>query len=93
MASSSPAPGTARALGDFLRGKIAECHGEVVPCHQEDIITEDFLSRHGEKAWAVVRYAFGPLGGMWNGAPVTVRRLAESQDDFFTRPLMEALGI
>lgn len=38
---------------------------------------------------AVCEQVFGVHGGMWRGAPVTVRRFAENQDPYFATPLLE----
>jgi hypothetical protein len=38
---------------------------------------------------AVCEQAFGVHGGMWRGAPVTVRRFEGSQDPYFAGPLLE----
>ncbi len=62
--------------------------GHHLPCRDALKIMTAFQERYGTvQAVRVARAAFETHGGMWAGAPVTFRRFAESNDEFFSRPI------
>ncbi|SRR5579859_3423546 len=81
---------TSEALSAHILAEIARTCGSQLPCYRQDEILSSFFDRFGPEAgMAICEQAFGVHGGMWRGAPVTVRRFGESQDPYFANPLLE----
>jgi hypothetical protein len=89
---SAGAEMTPGALARFIRDEITRVNGPQLPVQQETEIITGFFERYGAKSVKIARYAFGTLGGMWRGAPVTVRRFAPGQDDYFAEPILREIG-
>jgi len=79
---------------DYVIAEITRCCGPQLPHFRAREVTGGFLERFGPgDAMAVCRQAFGPHGGYWRGAPVTVARFGPGHDSFFALPLLaEARG-
>lgn len=90
---SRPVPAaviTSETLAAHIKAEIARTCGSQLPCYRDDEILNGFFDRLGPEAGiAVCEQAFGVHGGMWRGAPVTVRRFAGNQDPYFAIPLLE----
>lgn len=81
---------TAESFAAHVLAQIAEYCGPQLPCYQSDVILKDFFARFGAEAgMAVCARAFTVHGGVWQGAPVTVRRFEKTNDVFFALPLLE----
>lgn len=81
---------TSEVLAAHVKAEIARTCGTQLPCYREDEILNGFFGRFGPEAgMAVCIQAFTVHGGMWRGAPVTVRRFEENQDPYFATPLLE----
>ena len=96
FAELSQLPGeewTGSDLALFIRHEIDRVNGPQLPVQQEGQIISGFFSRFGSNGVKIARHAFGPGGGMWCGAPVTVRRFAEGQDAYFAEPILRTIGI
>src|SRR6185312_1494394 len=77
----------------FIREETRRLNGPQLPVQAEDGIISDFWGRHGANAARIARHVFEAHEGKWHGAPVTVRRFAATQDEFFAIPLLkEILG-
>lgn len=88
-----PAPEWTRAdLARFVRAEITRANGPQLPVQREDEIITGFYSRFGFNGVQIAKYVFGTLGGMWRGAPVTVRRFAAGQDEFFAEPILREIS-
>lgn len=83
---------TADDLMFYIREETARLCGPQLPCAQENYIANDFLSRFGADAAKIARAAYEIHGGRWMGAPVTIRRFSQSNDDFFARVILGKLG-
>lgn len=96
QAAQAQKPAAEWTPGDFARwvgAEIERASGPQLPCRSGDKILTGFWDRHGpEKAVRIARAAFEVFGGMWCGAPVTVRRFSESHDQFFASAVLERLG-
>lgn len=89
LASPLTAPSvTETSLADYILAEIARCCGPQLPCPGQDQILAAFRDRLGDRAMAVCHQAFKVHNGVWQGAPVTVRRFQESHDQFFSIPLL-----
>lgn len=84
---------TAEDFRAYVSEEISRIHGPQLPCRGADAILEDFWQRHGAgEAVRITRAAFELFGGMWMGAPVTVRRFMQSNDEFFAQAIVAVLG-
>jgi hypothetical protein len=79
-------------LARFIHREIARVNGPQLPVLQADEIITGFYARFGFNGVKIVRYVFGTLGGMWRGAPVTVRRFAPGQDMYFAEPILREIS-
>lgn len=92
LLSLSPQGGaiTGESLAGHILAEITRTGGPQLPCYRSEEILNGFLGRFSaEEATAICEQAFKAHDGMWRGAPVTVRRFSEANDDFFARPLLE----
>lgn len=81
---------TADSFAGHVLGEITRTRGPQLPCYRASEILNGFLGRFGlDDGMAICNRAFGVHDGMWRGAPVTIARFADGQDDFFARPLLE----
>lgn len=80
------------ALARFVRAEITRANGPQLPVLRETEIINGFYTRFGFDAVKIASYVFGTLGGMWRGAPVTVRRFDEGQDVYFAQPILRLIG-
>lgn len=81
---------TAGSFAAHVLGEIARACGPQLPCYRSGEILSGFIARFGlDDGMAICDRAFSVHGGTWRGAPVTVARFADGQDDFFARPLLE----
>jgi len=83
---------TPALLARFVRDEITRRNGPQLPVQQESQIITGFFERYGEMSVKIVRYVFDVCGGMWRGAPVTVRRFAPGQDNYFAEPILREIG-
>lgn len=80
---------TRESFPDYVQAEITRTTGPQLACYRAAEILTGFWDRLGAlPAMAVCELAFGPHGGMWRGAPVTVLRFQEGHDEFFARPLL-----
>lgn len=78
------------SLAEHILAEITRTGGPQLPCYDAEEIVNGFLGRFSAaEVMAVCRQAFGVHGGMWRGAPVTVRRFRQSNDAYFALPLLE----
>ena len=86
----SPQAVTRDSFPDYVQEEILRTTGPQPPCPAALEILAAFWDRFGpDKATEACARVFGPRRGLWRGAPVTPLRVAESQDGFFARPLLE----
>jgi hypothetical protein len=77
----------------FVTEEIHRACGEQLPCRDAQGILTAFFGRFGAAdAVRIAKAAFELYGGFWAQAPVTVRRFADTHDDFFARPILEAVA-
>lgn len=77
----------------YVQAEILRTTGPQPPWRQADEVLTAFWDRLGpDKARRACAAVFGPLGGIWRGAPVTPKRFAESQDEFFAIPVLAGEG-
>lgn len=91
LAAADPGTWSGEDLLFYIKEESGRLTGPQLPCFNEQSIVRDFLERFGMQAVTIARLAFEIHGGMWMGAPVTVRRFSASNDEFFARPLIAAL--
>jgi hypothetical protein len=90
FAPPSPQTVTRDSFPDFILAEILRTSGPQPPCPGARDVLLAFWDRFGPgKAVDACALAFGPHRGFWHGAPVTPRRFAERQDEFFALPLLE----
>ena len=91
-AAKPAATWTAQDLLDYVTEEISRT-GQQLPCRDALKIMTAFQARYGTvQAVRVARAAFETHGGMWAGAPVTFRRFAESNDKFFSQPIVASFS-
>lgn len=56
-------------------------------------IFKGFVSRWGDQASTITRYAFEVCDGVWVGRPVTVTSWCKKADPFFAEPIAERLSL
>lgn len=77
----------------FVLEEINRACGEQLPVSDGDAILAGFFDRWGaETAVRIAKAAFELYGGFWANAPVTVRRFADTHDEFFAYRILAALG-
>jgi hypothetical protein len=80
-------------VGAYVTQAITAKWGPQLPGPDPANVIEGFCQRLGAtKAMMIAVEVFECHGGMWRGAPVTIRRFAESQDDFFAFPLLAGIA-
>lgn len=92
LLSSSPESGeaTRESLAGHVLAEITRTCGPQLPCYQSGEILGGFFDRFGPAdGMAICNQAFGPHGGTWRCAPVTVMRFQASNDSYFALPLLE----
>lgn len=95
VAALAARPATEWTAGDFRGFVIDEMlrrNGPQLSVQQADQLMTEFFGRFGADAVNIVRRVFEVHGGFWRGAPVTVRRFAQSQDVFFAEPILAEIG-
>lgn len=75
-------------LALFITQETERLNGPQLPVADAAGILSGFWSRYGHDAVRIARRAFEAHQGQWRGAPVTLRRFADSQDGFFAGPLL-----
>ena len=87
-----PASGwTSGDLSYYILQEIEDLHGPQLPNPNSARILEEFWRRFGTDGVRIARSAFESRRGMWMGAPVTIRRFAESHDGFFSLLILKEL--
>jgi len=90
-AAKDPAQWTPDDLCAYVTEEITRT-GPQLPVAGTRAILAGFWERHGpEKAIRVARAAFEVYHGMWMGAPVSIRRFTQSNDEFFSSRILENL--
>jgi hypothetical protein len=79
-------------LAYYIGEEMERIHGPQLPCRGTDQIVHDFWERFGPDAVRIARFTFEALGGMWMGAPVTMRRFSQGHDGFFSDRVLTELG-
>jgi hypothetical protein len=92
LASKPAAEWTAEDFRGFVIAETLRMNGPQLPVQRADQLMTEFFERFGANAVKIVRQVFEAHGGMWRGAPVTVRRLAPSNDQFFAAPILAEIG-
>lgn len=71
-------------LRDYVMGQIERYHGpQLRNPVKEAAIFKGFLTRHGDKAVAIARFAFEVQRGMWQRAPISANRFCKGSDPYF----------
>jgi hypothetical protein len=81
---------------DFVVAEIERCHGRQPRDPVREASTfRGFVSRWGPaRAAAIARFAFAePQRGYWHGAPIATTRFTKGSDEYFARPIAEALDL
>jgi hypothetical protein len=92
-AALDPAAWTAADVRAYICEEIERIHGPQLPGHDATVVLGAFCERFGiPAAVRIARAAFEVYGGMWRGAPVTIRRFAEAHDSFFASQLLSAIA-
>lgn len=81
----------ASTLAGYIQEQIVALHGPQLPCPGSASIINGFWERFGEKGFLIARRAFTAHRGVWMGAPITVARFGESNDEYFALPLLKEL--
>lgn len=55
-------------------------------------IFKGFITRYGDCAGAIAKFAFETCEGMWKGSPVGVTRFCKNSDPYFAQPILDRLG-
>ena len=96
QAARATKPASQWSPGDFAAFVFEEIHracGDQLPCRDAEGILAGFFYRWGaERAVRIAKAAFELYGGIWQNAPVTVRRFAATHDEFFARRILAALA-
>lgn len=72
-------------LRDYVMGQIEQYHGpQVRNTVKEASIFKSFLTRHGDQAVAIARFAFEVQRGMWQRAPISANRFCKGSDEYFS---------
>lgn len=80
-------------LRDYTMSQIESFHGpQVRNAMKEASIFKSFLSRHGEQAVAIARFAFEVQRGMWQRAPIAANRFCKASDVYFADVIKDRLG-
>jgi hypothetical protein len=86
-------PPLTQEVADYVTASIERQWGPQLPGLDPLTVIGGFCERFGaEKAMMIARSAFECHKGMWQGAPVTIRRFTESQDRFFAFPLLSGIA-
>jgi hypothetical protein len=93
LGSAAAASWSEDDLAFYIREEIGRLHGPQLPCSGEDRILREFWQRFGADGVLIARAAFEAMGGMYMGAPVTVRRFSSGHDEFFSLPVLRDLGV
>ena len=78
-------------LSHYILEEIERLHGPQLPNQNSARILQGFWRRFGTDGARIARSAFESRRGMWMGAPVTIRRFAESHDGFFSLLILKEL--
>lgn len=80
-------------LRDYVVAKIEEHHGPFPrDSKKESGIFKSFLSRYGEMAPVIARYAFEVCNGRWREAPISVTRFCKASDPYFADIIVARLA-
>jgi hypothetical protein len=81
-------------LRDYVISSIEKLHG---PFRRDPIkesaIFKSYITRWGDKAPAIARYAFENQKGYYCNAPISVYRFCVKSDEFFSQPITTLLGL
>jgi hypothetical protein len=93
--TSPPAPEdwSAGDLARYIREQITLKNGPQLPVQQESEIIKGFYDRYGAAGVKIAWHVFNNCGGMWKGAPVTVRRFALGQDEYFAATIFREINV
>jgi hypothetical protein len=73
----------------YVTASLSSRWGAQLPGPDPEKVIGEFCERFGpDKAMIIARAAFEDHGGLWQGAPVTIRRFTEAHDGFFAIPLL-----
>lgn len=79
-------------LRDYVVHNIEERFGPFPrDARKEAGIFKSFLSRWGDQAQGIARYAFETVDGRWAGAPISVNRFCKNSDPYFAAVIAERL--
>lgn len=79
-------------LRDYVMAQIVMYHGpQVRNPVKEASIFRGFMSRHGEKAVGIARFAFEQQRGMWQRAPISANRFSKGSDPYFADTIAKRL--
>ena len=92
LTSRDPQTWTGDDLAAFITEEIGRLSGPQLPCTQAESILRKFWERHGAQGVLIARRAFEAHQGFWMGAPVTIRRFGQDQDEFFSWPLLNEIS-
>lgn len=71
-------------LRDYAMGQIVMYHGpQVRNAVKESATFKSFMTRYGDKAVGIARFAFENQRGMWRRTPISVSRFAKGSDPYF----------
>lgn len=81
-----------RQLRDYVVGRIEAITGPFPRNDAKEFgIFNSFLTRWGQDAAPIARYAFETMNGFWKGAPVSISRFCKGSDPYFAVPIVEHL--
>lgn len=74
---------------EYVTRSLRERWGHQLPGPDPQETVRGFCERFGaDKAMIVARAVFEDHRGLWQGAPVTIRRFTAAHDEFFAIPLL-----
>lgn len=88
-AALAPGQWTTDDFCAYVLEEMTRIHGDQLPSADPRAILAAFCERHRtEDAVRIARAVFERHGGMWQGAPVTIRRFTAAHDEFFAEALL-----
>lgn len=88
-AARPPESWTAEDVCAYVTEEIGRIHGEQLPGEDPGEVLAGWCERTGiPAAVRAARYVFEVRGGMWRGAPVTLKRFTPGHDSFFSDPII-----
>jgi hypothetical protein len=81
------------AVTSYVTASIEGRWGPQLPGPDPAAVIAGFCERLGAaKAMMIAQAAFEVHGGLWRGAPVTIKRFTEGHDSFFAFPLLSGIA-